>query len=338
MSSLSPSDIRTIEILSIISHQLNRYFTLFIFLFGLIGNILNTLVLSQRTLRTNPCILLFLISSISNLISILFGLTARFMSGWDADLTDTHDYHCKLRAFIMFTSRTIAFWLIMLATTDRWLLSSNNIRLRQLSSLKNAQRGTSIIVVISILLYLHMFYCYEANLIDTPLKCYGKTASCRLLTDMTYACITISLPLFLMLLFGFMTIRNISNKRICMLSRNVSILKKKQTNILVVSSEQKRRWKKLDRYLHRMLFFQVMVLILLTFPQTIHKLYSTLSLYKHKTLVQYAIDRFLYNFDLLLTYLASGMPFYIYTLSGGKIFRNALKNLIYCNRKISFCK
>jgi hypothetical protein len=39
---------------------------------------------------------------------------------------------------------------------------------------------------------------------------------------------------------------------------------------------------------------------------------------------QNTIKRLLFNLCTNLTYLATAMPFYIYTLSGGKIFRNEL--------------
>jgi hypothetical protein len=331
-SSSSPSDVRLIETLTLASKQLNRYLPLFIFSFGIIGNILNTLVLSQRKIRLNPCIFLFLCSSISNLISILCGLMPRILSGWNIDLTDTNQYHCKLRAFIMFTSRTIAFWLIVFATIDRWILSLSDAQRRQMSTLKNAHRGALIITIISILFYLHMFYCYEPNLVDAPLKCYGKTACCRLLTDITYACFTILLPLILMIIFGLTTISNIRDTRSCISVDSITTFEHSENLVSILRRQQSRRWKKLDRYLLRMLLLQVILLICFTLPQTVHKLYLTLTFSKEKSEWQLAIDRFIYNFDLLLPYLASGMPFYVYTLTGGKVFQNALRNVLCYHR------
>jgi hypothetical protein len=256
----------------------------------------------------------------------------RILSGWNIDLTDTNQYHCKLRAFIMFTSRTIAFWLIMFATVDRWILSLNDAQRRKRSKLRNAHRSTLIIITISILLYLHMFYCYEPNLVDTPLKCYGKTAYCRLLTDITYACFTILLPLTLMIIFGLTTISNIRDTRSCVSIHSITTVQHSGNLVSILMKEQKQRWKKLDRYLRRMLLLQVILLICFTLPQTMHKLYSTLTFSKEKSELQLAIDRFIYNFDLLLPYLASGMPFYVYTLTGGKVFQNALRNLVFYHK------
>ncbi len=78
-----------IDNLNNISTYLNQCSEIFIVLFGSIDNILNVLVLSQRSLLSNSCALLFLVSSISNLVAILFDLTSRILSGWNMDPTNT---------------------------------------------------------------------------------------------------------------------------------------------------------------------------------------------------------------------------------------------------------
>ena len=77
-----------------------------------------------------------------------------------------------------------------------------------------------------------------------------------------------------------------------------------------------------------MLFIQILLLCVFTLPQAIQKLYSTLTANQILTPLNTAINNFVFNFVLLLTYFANGMPFYIYTLSGGTVFRTALKQLI----------
>jgi hypothetical protein len=206
------------------------------------------------------------------------------------------------------------------------MISSNKTHRRKLSSLKNAQKGSLIIILISILFYSQMLYCYQANLLHTPLTCYGKTTLCRLLTDITYAGFTILLPIILMTIFGSMTISNFNE------TRRISSDKHVNKEISVFVNQQKQRWKKLERYLRRMLFLQVILLIVLTVPQMVHKLYFTITSYRYKSPLEYEVDRFLYQFELLLPYLESALPFYIYTLTGGKVFRKALQKLICCSK------
>ncbi|CAF0845373.1 unnamed protein product [Rotaria sordida] len=317
-----------IETLEYISKQFNRYFSIFIFLFGTIGNILNCFVLSQSTLRLNPCAYLFLISSIANMISIIFGLTTRILAGWNMGLTDTYSLSCKIRAFTVFVSRTIAFWLIAYATIDRWFSSCSQYQRRQMSSLKNAQRGTIIIIILSILLYCQMIYCYDINIISAPLPCYGKNVICRLLTDLTYAIITILCPLLIMFIFGLITISNIRQIGLNRsLKRKLIMINENNEKQLKLINIQQQRKKRIDRYLRHVLFIQIIFLSILTIPQAIEKVYTTLAMNTRKSLLHITVNKFIYNFVLLLTYLASGLPFYIYTLSGGSLFRTTLRNL-----------
>ena len=316
--------------LSIQTTQINLYLSALIFFFGVIGNLLNIFVLTHRSIRSNSCIFLFLISSIANLISIVSGLISRILSTWQLDFTEIYDVPCKLRAFITFTSRSTALWLIMLATMDRWMISSSEIHRRKLSSLKTAQKGSILITIISISFYLHMLYCYQANLSKTPLKCYGKTSMCRLTTDLTYACFTIILPIVLMTGFGVQTIFNVREAQTAIKISEISSEKSATREPLTVSQQKQQRWRKLENYLRRMLFIQVILLIVLTLPQAIHKIFYSITSNENKSALAYDFDRFLYQFELLLPFIQSGLPFYINTLAGGKIFRKTLYKLMRC--------
>ena len=312
------NDDEYIEILNFISVQINRYFAVLIFIFGTIGNILNCLVLSQRSLRSNPCASLFLVSSFIDLISILVGLTPRILAGWNLDPTATIDWICKLRTFITFSTRTMAIWLITLATIDRWLLSSRDFHRRRLSSLKNAKLGMHVCIILSILSYLHMFICYEANLIDQPLNCYGKTITCRLATDIIYAIITIFIPSTLMIVFGILIVLNVRYLR--RRARKFS-LRSRQSKI------NKFKLKRTDHHLLRMLLVQVTLLIIFCIPQAVQKFYITFNLFLTVNERAEALSQFVYNIEVLLAFIASGMPFYLYTLSGGTVFRKASRKL-----------
>ncbi|CAF4818130.1 unnamed protein product [Rotaria socialis] len=118
-----------------------------------------------------------------------------------------------VRTFVVFALRTVAYCLITLATIDGWLSSCVDRRRRQWSTRANAQRVAIIILIFSCFLYVQMFYSYEAYLINAPLRCYGKTISCRLVTDFSYAFVANIFPLFIMLSFRIITIINIHQSR-----------------------------------------------------------------------------------------------------------------------------
>ncbi|CAF1016352.1 unnamed protein product [Rotaria sp. Silwood1] len=247
------------------------------------------------------------------------------IGGWTTNPTNYIGLVCKLRAFLVFSTRTIAPWLIVLATVDRWLLSSVEAHRRQRSTLKNAQRWTMIIVIFSILLYAQQLYCYEANLMDTPLQCYGKTVACRFITDLSFASITIILPLVLMILFGILTISNVrqSQRRIQGLKlHNMQPTRNKPTGSNNGSPETKSK-RRTNHSLLRMLLVQVVLLAIFTAPLSLDKFFSTFS-GDNGSPMEKAINNFVYDLAILSYFISNGIPFYIYTLCGGTVFRKAL--------------
>ncbi|CAF2467680.1 unnamed protein product [Rotaria sp. Silwood2] len=336
MSSLS--DASLIVALNNASIQLNRYFGIFIFLFGIVGNTLNACVLSQGALRSNPCAWLFFASSIANGIGILAGLTSRPLSTWSADLTNTNRFLCKLRAFLLFNAMTIGSWLILLATVDRWLSSHTNANRRKTSTLKNAQLGTILILIVSTIIEAQQFYCFEANLTNTPLKCYTQTQLCGIVSDLFFALITILVPLILMIIFGFLTVSNVRKSRFRLhpTTRTMDIRLGQITTKNNTGNTTRR--KKIDRPFMIMLFAQVFLIFLLTFPMAIGKLYTTVTRSMLKSQLQITIESFIFNLFLLFVYMSCGMPFYIYTLSGGSVFRKALFSFLKTLGRKMMCR
>ncbi|CAF1527913.1 unnamed protein product [Adineta steineri] len=167
--------------------------------------------------------------------------------------------------------------MIMLATIDRWLLSSMYVHRRHLSSIKNARRGIIAVTFFSIIIHCQCFCCYESNLINTPGKCFSNGMACRLINDMLFAICAILILLAVMTVFGLITISNVHHSQ--------------------------------NRIYH----------------STAHVLAV-----KVRSDFRVAIENMLYNFVLLLTYLANGIPFYVYTLSSGTVFRKAFFDLIRC--------
>ncbi|CAF3571759.1 unnamed protein product [Rotaria sp. Silwood1] len=334
----STSDASLISALNNASTQLNRYFGIFIFVFGVAGNTLNTGVLSRRTLRSNPCAWLFLASSIANNIAILAGITSRPLSTWSADLTNTNQFLCKFRAFLLFNGITIGSWLIMLATVDRWLSSNINASQRQKSTLKNAQLGTILVVIVSSIIEAQQLYCFEANLTNTPLKCYTRSVWCGIVSDLFFALVSILAPLILMIIFGLMTIANIhkSNFRLQPASRTADGHSSYSTATGNITQALQRR--KTDRHLLIMLLVQISLIFLFTCPLATHKLYTTITRSVFKSPLDRTIENFIFNLFLLLFYVSCGIPFYIYTLTGGSVFRKALLSFLEALGRKMMCR
>jgi hypothetical protein len=225
-----------------------------------------------------------------------------------------------------------------MATVDRWLSSHSDARYRQMSTVKNACRSMILILSFSALLYVQLFYCYEANLINSPLKCYGRTELCRIVTGMVDAFVTVTTPIMFMMIFGLMTISNVRRTQRRTQALPISTLASGSNTTALVAAKQQQRSKKTDRHLMVMLFFQVIVLTFLSLPFTVMEIYSTLTATQQKTALQATLVNFVFNFALLLVYLCCGTPFYIYTLYGGTVFRSALLNVVKFTGRIMTCR
>ena len=305
--------------------QSNRYFSIIVMLFGVIGCCLNIVVFVQRALRTSPCTRFFLTSSIAGMVSLLSGLMGRLVAGWGVDPAGRHTWLCKFRTLVNASSRCAAIWLIVLAAIDRWLCSCSNVGRRQMSSMKNANRSIALIVFLAMLGHIAQTVCYEPfQLAPMPQRCYGSTPACRVFDDLFYAFVTVLIPCCLMLIFGAMTIKNIQYSRRAIIPTGIPMIMMQQRSI--PPNQRVKIATKNERNLTKMLFVQVFFVALLTLLNAGQSLYATYTYGTRKSQLQTNRDQFLYNLALLLSYSAIGIPFYVYTLTGS-VFRSTLIQL-----------
>jgi hypothetical protein len=138
-----------------------------------------------------------------------------------------------------------------------------------------------------------------------------------------------------MALFGLLTIANIRQFHRQVHPMNmIELAGTGNKNSAANANSQTRQQKRIDRQLLLMLLFQVTLLAIFSLPLLIQRLYATFTLNNSKTILQKTIENFFFSFTLLLSYVAFGLPFYIYTLSGGNIFRKSLFEVLQNLRRI----
>jgi hypothetical protein len=228
-----------------------------------------------------------------------------------------------------------------MATVNRWLSSSRQAHLRQMDTLKNAQRCTIILLCVSAGLNSPMFYCYEANLINSALPCYLKSLECLYFGSIITAFPNILCPLIVILLFGLLTVKNFrQTRRQVRPTNNIELAsignQSRQMNTIELPNigNQNRQQRKIDRQLLLMLFFQDTLLAILLTPLFIQRLYDTIIFNNSKTALQGTIEQFINSLFLLINYAAFALPFFIYTLAGGSTFRKALVDVLLKFRRI----
>jgi hypothetical protein len=104
----------------------------------------------------------------------------------------------------------------------------------------------------------------------------------------------------------------------------------KNNELSIRTRSERRHLKKTDDRLLTMPYIQIILFTIIAFPIFIQRIYITVTMNKQKSDIEVTIENFVFNLVLLLSFLTHGMPFYIYTPSGGKTFQKAIFNVIRC--------
>ncbi|CAF1374675.1 unnamed protein product [Adineta ricciae] len=227
---------------------------------GTLGNIFNIIIFTRPTLRNNPCAFYFLIGSIFNILNVYTNVLSRFLaSSWNIDPSATNSFLCQLRSFSLYPTSALVLWFVVFASIDRFLSTSSSVKFRQLSNLLLAQKISLIVILITYLAHIHIFFFFRA---DSQIGCthggrkYGVFFICQ------YVIFYVIIPIILMTLFGILMIRNV---------RRVRNRVAPQGN-----NEQTQRLRSNDRQLFRMLLLQIIVCTIISMPFAVINIYNTI--------------------------------------------------------------
>jgi hypothetical protein len=301
-----------IERLPAISLQLTRIVLIIQIVLGTFGNIINILIFTRRSLRTNPCSIYFLASSINNIFAIyVVTLTRLLSSGWNIDPSNTNPILCKLRIFFVYISLTLIQWYVVLASIDRYLSSCQSAHRRQMSSVSTARKAIALITLVIVLAHFHTLVWWTADYIGSETYCNIFTLAYEIAFQVFFLVITCIVPPMIMAVFGALTVFNVKK-----LGRQVA----PQNN-----DARNDRLRSKDRQLIVMLIIQVFVTIFCTLPFSVANIVSVVTEYA-VPLSDYdsAIFTFFVAIARILLYFNPVAGFYIYTLAG-RTFRNEMK-------------
>ncbi|CAF1474536.1 unnamed protein product [Adineta ricciae] len=288
------------------------------FVFGTMGNIINIILFIRPNLRTNPCSIYCLAGSINNILfTCLFALTDYLSNAWNINLSLNTDLWCKLSVIIKYLPYSLLLWFPVLASIDRFLSSSRNVQLRQLSNVKIARRMIIGIYIILIMLNIHLPIFARSSPSDVGYYCTIFSDEYYIFNSFFTSILYCVLPLILMCIFGILIIHNVHNIH----NRVVPNL----------NNVQNTRLRSQDRQMIRMLLFQILITILLSLPYMASFIYIIVRLFYtdynfswSEYLIYYCfigVSKYLYH-----TNFAIG--FYIYTLASVK-YRAELKHCLH---------
>ncbi|CAF1026932.1 unnamed protein product [Adineta steineri] len=238
--------------LTYIGNQFTIYGGYLILLTGILGNGINILIfLSKNTYRTTPCTFYFLIASIHNIIYITLSIITRTMSiGYGIDPTRTSVIWCKIRQFLIVTVSLIALTCSCLATIDQFLVTSRSVNYRRCSNIKWAHQ---IVLIVIIIWCLHGIpVVLFRNISPITNTCVNTNAIYGIYTSIYILGLLCAIPVLIMLIFGYLTYRNIRYTRML--------------------AEQR-----IDRQFTKMVFIQVILLVICIVPYGINNTYNLIT-------------------------------------------------------------
>jgi hypothetical protein len=310
---MSSSDSYIIEILNNSIIYIHRYIVPVIYVLGNIGNLLNALVFAKKSWRKNVCVFYFNSLLFFNTCYINCSiLSSIFTLGFNINLQNSNVILCKIYLYVEYLFATFLPTILILASIDRLLISSQNVDTRLYSSKRLAYFSVSISTVFWVVFYFHVLIKVSIQQLGpSTFICYYDLSP-SYLSFVSYSSLTF--------VCGFCLIMIV----LCLLAfKNV-----RRIRTVPRQQRQLRTMTKKDFQLLRCLYVQDVVFIVFSLGATISTVYQVVTVNQVQTSLQQAIVNFTTNFCIFLNYIPYCVSFYIF-LAVSKAFRNEMKRMVY---------
>ena len=307
---MSSSNNNSFAILTEIPVFLHRYVVVILFVIGNLGNVLSLVIFFKRSWRKNVCVFYFIVCAISNTIfinSTLFG--SIFTLGFYLNALHSHIVLCKFFYYISYLSSTYYPTLLIFASFDRLLISSQNVDTRLYSSKRLAYLFVSSNFVLWCVFSLHILVKVNLQPLDVTHFVCSYDLSQSYLNFIMYSTLIISVLVSLILIIlSILTFKNVRRIR-----SNPSY----QRN-------QIRTMHKKDFQLLRCLYIHNIIYIIGSIVIVVGVCYTVTFDYATATPIQQAFNTFLNNFGAFLHYIPYCTSFFVFVCVS-KAFRQRIK-------------
>lgn len=311
---MSSSDSYCIDLLSDIASSLNRYVVPLLFVMGNLGNVLNALIFFKKPWRRNVSVLYLNAYLLFNSGYINSGLFASiFTLGFNINAQNSNVLLCKLLYYTAYLFTTLSPTILVLASVDRLLISSQNIDTRLYSSKRLACLSVSVGTCFWVVFYVHILVKMTLQqLSPSYLICFYDFSGVYF-EFVSYSTLIINVLLSVVLIaLAVLTFKNVRHIRL--------IPRQKRLNV--------RSMNKKDFQLLRCLYVHDLVyIVFVTFP-SIYAIYLAVSKDRVRSPFEQAIDSFITNVGTFLHHIPYCVSFFIH-VGISKAFRHELKRLIY---------
>jgi hypothetical protein len=272
------------------SQLFSTYISSINFGLGIIGNLLNILVLTNlKIFRLNRCAFYLIVESVVDIGQVCQFFTAQIsqLSMNGVDPGNISPIWCRLRTPIGQWSRMMLSSIVCFAAVDQYLTTNPAPYLRQWSSLKLAHYQ---VYIVGSLCLLHVIPFAIFSQIDPKLGCtIYNIYLANYFAYFYYPFLNGLLPIFIASLFSLLSYRNV--RRI--IRRQIPI--------------ERRR---LDQQLTAMIFMRVIFFVLLELPYTIHRIIVLNVSTIPTNTTGYVINLWVRTISAALAYISHGVIFF----------------------------
>jgi uncharacterized membrane protein len=290
--------------LQLVSQMIYGYGALILIGFGTVGNLLNIVVFIRlKVLRQMPSSVFLLASFIGSLVQLW---TVRFsraiLSLTGIDLLARSLFYCEIRWLFGRMSSSITITSLCLASIDRFLVTSRNVRYRNIFTMRRAQLTIIIFVIIFLIPLIPDIVYY-----NTP-SCISPEAPFWYRQYTTYfnTVYTNFLPVPVLVVFGIFTWRNLHNARI---------------------GQQNR----LETQVNRMILAELVMVCFTSIPNIVSTIYSLATASMVKSQLRTAQDNLWSNIFAVFTISTYCGSFYVFFLVSFAYRKNV--RIVLCCKK-----
>lgn len=294
---------------------LTNYVLTVVAIFGIVGNLLNTIVFCQKHFRKNSCSVYLISTSIVNLFIICFAVIPTIYASYSSyDLQSYSVLYCKFRSYLLQSSIMMSRFSVAFASIDRYALCSSNTRIRSFN--KHAKAVKAMIIVACVWLIIPSHILVGVNIYMPGRRCGANGLYIVIYT--IYGAIVTIIPLTIMLVFSILAARNLRQIR----SRvRADHLTNSRNNLTA------NRIKKRDSQLVVLAIGEVILYLISNTPFPIASFYTVATLSTPKTANMTIIENFIrYIIFNFLLYVNSCLTFYVHLIAS-KAFRQECKRI-----------
>ncbi|CAF0972209.1 unnamed protein product [Didymodactylos carnosus] len=328
--------------LNTISNRMNIYVNLLFLIFGNIGNLLKIFFFLQKPLRLCSCSVYIIAATITYFFLLNNIPVTRFLAniqsssnttksisqiniGWyDSRIVLLHidnipmsiispALYCKLRMYIQMLSTNLALNFVLLASINRYCLSSRVEKIRKYGQIYLQYRLILFTTIAWSLLSLHHFFNSNIEMINQRSTCLPKYLKYFIILSITY---TVIMPM-LMITFGLLTLSNVRN-----ITKNKNLLQKHCLN------------QRIEYQLTWMILLEILLTVLGCLPHSLYAFYAIITRNQSKTIEQITFENMIDQISRMFGYIECSFGFYIYIFSLStlrKRFINLLKTKLTCS-------